>query len=110
LFLDRDIESADGLIAHEKSGLEDHRSSDTDALALAAAELVRIPIYEVGSDTHSDQHLGDGASSIAGAEFGLMDTQRFLDDFTDCHPRIEARERILKHDLKLATQRFQLTG
>jgi hypothetical protein len=77
---------------------------------LAAAELVWITIYEVGSDTDSDEHLGDGAKSIGGVEFGLMDTQRFVDDFTDCHPRVEARERILKHDLKLTTQRLQLAG
>jgi hypothetical protein len=42
LRLDRDVERRDRLVADDEVGLDRERAGDADALALAAAELVRV--------------------------------------------------------------------
>ncbi|HEY0341136.1 MAG TPA: hypothetical protein VGC34_10045, partial [Steroidobacteraceae bacterium] len=104
LLLDCDVEGADGLIAHEEFRPENHRASNTDALALAAAEFVRVAIHEIGGDTYPDEHFCDSASTLLGAEFGTVDTQRLLHDLANGHARVKAGQWVLEHNLQLTTQ------
>ena len=49
LRLDRDVERADRLVAHDELGLHGERARDADALPLAAGELVRVARHRVGA-------------------------------------------------------------
>ncbi len=47
LCLNRDVEGADGLVAHDELGPNGESAGDADALALPAGELVRIAAHGV---------------------------------------------------------------
>ena len=49
LCLHRNVECGDRLVGDEEFGLEGESTGDTDALAFAATELVRIPARELSS-------------------------------------------------------------
>ena len=51
LRLDGNVERGDRLVANQEIGLHGKRAGDTDALALAAGELVRIAALERGIET-----------------------------------------------------------
>ena len=48
LRLDGNVERADGLVADDELGLDDHGARDADALVLAAGEFVRIAVDPAG--------------------------------------------------------------
>ncbi len=50
--LNRHVERRDGLVENEQLGLQDEGPGDTDALALAARELVRVTVRVVGLEPH----------------------------------------------------------
>jgi hypothetical protein len=101
LLLDGDIQSADGLVAHEHAGLQDHGTRDTNALALATTELVGVAIGQVRRQAHPDQHLCDSPAPGRSVEIRTMQTQRLGDDLADGHPGVQAGQRVLKDDLQV---------
>src|SRR5438552_18333151 len=59
LRLHRDVERARGLVEHDELGVERERARDADALALAAAELVREAVRVVGGQADLLRQLAD---------------------------------------------------
>ena len=106
--LDRHIERAHRLIAHQQPRLENHGAGDTDPLALTAAEFVRIAADHVGCQTDLPQRFCNRLRSAPGIEPRTVHPQRLLHDRADRHARIEARERILEDDLQVTAQGLQL--
>ena len=67
LRLHGDIERADRLIEDQELRLDRQGSGDADALALAAAELVRVAVDDVRRETHElEQFLDSRAASRRG--------------------------------------------
>jgi len=69
LLLGRNIQRADRLIANEQTRFEDHGACDADALALSAAQLVRVTARELRRQSHPAQHRRgfSGARAVAEA-------------------------------------------
>jgi hypothetical protein len=66
LGLDRDVEGGDRLVADDQLGVEGEGAGDADALPLAAAELVRVAVVEVGVQAdHPEQLLDPGVLLLA---------------------------------------------
>ena len=63
LRLDRDVERADRLVAHDELGLHRERARDADALPLPARELVRVAVIAVGAE--ADLARGARATSAS---------------------------------------------
>ena len=57
LRLDGDVERRHRLVADDDLGVERERARDADALALTAAELVRIAVVEIGVEADGAQQL-----------------------------------------------------
>src|SRR5436309_2502074 len=88
LRLNRYVERRHRLIAHDKLRIERKRPRDADPLALPAREFVRIAAAMLGFESDKSQQFSYAiapAASIANA----MDDERFLDDLTGCHSRVE---------------------
>src|SRR4029079_11302186 len=54
--LDRHVECADSLVAHEQLRFEDHRARDCDWLALAARKFATAPTRVFGPEADAGQH------------------------------------------------------
>jgi hypothetical protein len=98
LRLDRDVECRDGLVGDDELRLEHERAREPDALALAAAELVRVPVC--GLRRHADplQHLVDDAVAVP-ARGGAVDAEALGDQVADLHAWVEGADGVLKDDL-----------
>ena len=107
LGLDGHVQGADGLVAHDQLRLHGERPGDADALALAAAELVRVALHEPRVEAHQRQQLGDALrGGLARGE--AVDAQRLGEDVAHRLPRVEARVRVLEHHLEQASPPTQL--
>jgi hypothetical protein len=58
LSLDRNIQRGDRLVADNQLGVERQGAGDAEALALAAAEGMRVAAHIFGAHTHHAQQLG----------------------------------------------------
>ncbi len=82
-------------------GLQRERARDTDALALAAGELMRDNCPSAPAQAHSLEQLGDLRSFALPAADDAVHPQRLGHDVAGRHARIERGERILEDDLHL---------
>ena len=90
-------------------GCEDHRARDADALALAAAELVRVALQQLRRrGPRAPASRRPLAARRAALERRLVHAQPLGDDLADRHARVEAAERVLEDDLQVAALRAQL--
>src|SRR5688572_15117185 len=99
LRLDRDVEGGDRLVAHDEVRPEGKRARDADALALAAAHLMRIAVYRTRrkpADRQQFAHLPQARGAVG---FDAVHQQGLADDLLHGHPRIERAVRILEHRL-----------
>ncbi len=95
------------LVADDQARVERERPGDADALALAARELVRVAVDEVGVEAdHLEQPL-DALPARAAVADPVHD-ERLADDVADGHPRVERGVRVLKDDLHLAPHLAEL--
>src|SRR5712664_3333743 len=106
LCLDRDVEGRDWLVADDEARLHGQSARDADALALAARELVRIPLDETRIEADDVEQLPDPVLPGSPA-LEVVDVERFSDDVADRLPRIERRVWILKDLRHLTTQASQ---
>src|SRR6185369_10201171 len=72
-----------------------------DALALAAGELVRVASPKLGIEPDLREQLAHLAVDVAALGF-LVQEQRLGERLSDREARVEARVRVLKHELQLA--------
>src|SRR5439155_882206 len=107
LRLDRDVEGRDGLVGHHEAGADGEGPRDADALALAAAELVRIAARGLGRQAHQLEQLSHPLPALRACT-EAMDREPFADDALDAHARIERAVGVLEDDLHLAAERAQL--
>ena len=107
LRLHGDVERRDGLVADDERRLERDRARDADALALAAAELVRIFRRVRGIEPDHLEELADPRDALV-ARADPVDRQRLAHDIADAHARVERRVRILKDDLQMPPRLAQL--
>ena len=107
LGLDGNVQRADWLVADQQLRIQHHRACDADALALAAAELMRITVDVVGTQPDARQHGGNRGAATGAIHFRPVHPQRFRDRFSHGHAWIETRERVLENDLQVAAQRPQ---
>src|SRR6266545_416634 len=107
LRLDRDVESRYRLVADDQPGIESECARHSDALALAAGELVRVAVDEVRVEADDfEQPLR--ASPPRAAVTDPVDGERLGDDVADGHPWVQGGVRVLKDDLHLPPHLPQL--
>ena len=87
-----------GSSATIRSGFEGERPGDPDPLALAARELVRVALAEVGVEPDRREQLADPLVPL-GLRADLVDVERLADDPGHVHPRVEAGVRVLEDHL-----------
>src|SRR5882672_11214938 len=104
LLLGRNIQRADRLIANEQTRFEDHGAGDADALALSAAQLVRVATRELRRQSHPAQHRRGFSGARAAVEVTRVYPQRLGDDLGNRHARIQAPQRVLEDDLQIIFQ------
>ncbi len=75
LGLHRHVERADRLVGDDQLRPRDQRARDRDALALAAAEFMRVLVEVAAAQAHRVQHLG-GAFALLGARRAMQNGQR----------------------------------
>ena len=98
LGLDGDVQGGDRLIAHDEVWLQDQRSCDPDALALAAAELMRVATGVVRLETHHVHHPAHLGAPLRGGS-KAVDAQALADAVADRRAWVQARVRVLEDDL-----------
>ena len=109
LRLDRHVERRDRLVADDDLRAQRERAGDPDALALAAGELVRVPVHGVGVEPDPFEQLAHRprrARSAARPRGGSRTASPTMSP--DGHPRVQRRVRVLEDDLDLAPQPAQL--
>src|SRR5206468_1779420 len=88
------------LVGDDQLRPERERTRNANALALAARELVRKARGHVRRQADTDQEISDLLSRLRRGRETVRKQGR-SDRRSHRHARIEARERILKHDLHL---------
>ena len=99
----RDVQGRDGLVADHEPGPQHERPGHTDALALAAGELVREAGHVLRQQAHQDERLLDPGAAFRPAQV-LVVEQRLLDHPLHGQARVERSERVLEDDLHVAPQ------
>ena len=79
LRLDRDVERRDGLVGDDEARLDGERAGDADALALPAAELVRVAHRHVGRQPDQVEQLAHPLAPLL-ARADVMDREALADD------------------------------
>ncbi len=97
------IQRADRLVAHQQLRREDHRAGDADALALAAAEFVRVALEQPGRQSDAREHRRHaGRARSAAFSVGSCTRSPSATISADPHARVEAAQGILEDDLQVA--------
>ncbi len=104
LRLDRDVEGGNRLVGDEQFGLKRQRASDADALALPAAEFVRIAHHRIVGQADLGEE-GARPRLAFGIVGDAVDAHRLDQCLADPAARIERGIGVLEDDLQLAAQR-----
>src|SRR6516165_317667 len=107
LRLDGNIERRDRLVAHDEVGFSRERARNGDALALSAGEFMRPARLGLVRQSHSFQQQVDPRFHVGGRFRQLEVANRLGEQIAHAHAWIEARNRILEHDLHAPPQRPQ---
>ena len=98
LRLDRHIEGGNRLVTDQHAGLHRQRARDTNALALATAELVRVAAAQ-GRVQPGALHLRTHVIVKTNLVDQAMDAGCFADDLVHAQARVQAGVRVLKNHL-----------
>ena len=109
LRLDRHVQCGDRLVADDESRLGRQRTGNADTLPLAAGELVREPVQEVGREAAVVHDLED---HLLHTGVLLLDhvvrLHTLADDLADAHARVQRGIRVLEDELHVAAQTAHL--
>ena len=94
----------DRLVADDDLGPQGERAGDADALALAAGELVRVPVDVLRVEPDQVEQLLHLAPAAALRRHLGVDLERLADEVTDGHPRVQRGVRVLHDHLDLPAQ------
>src|SRR5262249_8774193 len=97
LGLDADVERRYRLVADDQPWREPQRAGDAEARRPAARHFVRGAAEEVRAEADELEDLAHSPDPLPAAD--PADAQRLTDEIEHGHPRVEARDRVLKHDL-----------
>jgi hypothetical protein len=101
LRLNGHVERRHRLVENDERRIEGERARKADALPLTAAELVRVALEVCRVQADELEQLADAAATLVSIAEAVND-QRFLDDLTCPHPRVQRRVWVLKDDLHVA--------
>ena len=104
VFLGGDVQSGGRFVTDQQGGLHDHGHGNHDALALTAAQLMRIALpHALGvGQTHLRQHVQHRAAALTGRPIGVC-AQQFIDLLAAAHHGVECGHGFLKHHAHGAT-------
>ncbi len=102
---DRNVERRDRLVGDHEPGPGREGARDPDALALAAAERVRIAPHVFGPQADPFEHVGDAVFELP-APREAIHQQRLADDLQEGHPGVQGGIRVLEDHLHVAPQRL----
>ncbi len=105
LRLHRNVQRRNRFVAHDQPGAQGQRARDADALALPAAEGIRVAVHVLRLEAHCFEQFPDLRLEFRALDQSV-DTQWLADDVHDGHPWVERGEGVLKNDLHLAPQRL----
>ena len=91
------VQGGYGFVRDDQTRIERQRAGNADALALAAAEGVRIAPHIFGAQADHGQQLRD-AGLQGGAAQAPVDLEAFADDVQHRQPRIQGREGVLEDE------------
>jgi len=103
LRLHRDIERADRFVANDESGFHREGAGNANALALAAAELVRVPVALSRIESDISHEFADSLASFDAAAGESMDIDGFANDRFDREARVQRAGRVLEDHLAVAS-------
>ncbi len=104
LRLHRHVERGHRLVTDDDLRLQRESPGDADALPLAARELVRVAVDEVGVQPDPLQQVARPGGSLLGRHDVGVDLPGLRDDVADGHPRVQRGVRVLEDDLDVAAQ------
>ena len=99
--LDGDVERGGRLVEHDELGVQRQGPRDGDALALAAAELVRAAPQVLRPQADHLQQREDAVLQLPAAQVRLR-AERLGDEVVDGHARVQRRVGVLEHHLGVA--------
>ena len=100
LSLNRDIQCGNCLIAYNEFGLNGQRPRNTDALPLAAGELVRISSFEARVEPHPQQDVIH-IRLYFGSRNETVYARCLSNNVAHTHARIQRSQRVLKDHLNV---------
>ncbi len=101
LGLDRNVQRRDGFVGDDEVGVRGEGAGDPDPLSLAAGELVRVPVGEVGIESDRLEQLLDPLGALILRD-QPVDLHRLRDDVADRHPGVQRGVGVLKDHLEVA--------
>ena len=99
LGLDGYIQSRDRFIADNGQWIQGQGARNSDPLTLAAAKLVGVTAHLFRMQPDSFHQISDPVSDFCPGNFKVV-ANRFCNNLTDIHARIQRRERVLKDYLQ----------
>ena len=109
LGLHGDVERRDRFVGDDHGGLDRERAGDTDALALAAGEGVRVAGRGLGRQVDEFEQFSDAGGDDGGRHDGV-DAQRFGQRVANSHAGIERAVRVLEHHLDATVESASLVA
>ena len=109
LRLHRNIKRTDRFVAHDELRLHGQRARDANALALPAAELMRVTLVVGRIKSDRAEQIADARPPRSGAVGQPVDVNRLADDLAHGHAWVERAVGVLENHLELAAtgaQRF----
>lgn len=107
LRLDRQVESAHGLVADHQSRVRHQRSRDGDPLSLASGKLGWKPVGYIGAQTHRVEQLCNTFANLSLRE--VLRPHRLRQSLADSSCGVERAVRILEDGLKIGGKRSTFT-
>jgi hypothetical protein len=103
LRLHRDIERADRFVTDDESGFHREGTGNANALALAAAELVRVPAALSRIESDIPHEFADPPAAFGAVAGESMNINGFANDRFDREARVQRAGRVLKDHLAVAS-------
>ncbi len=98
-----DVERGRRFVGDHQIGVAGERTGDGDALALAAGELVRMPVGVLGAQADLGEELLDPGAHLLAPGLAVQ-LDRFGDDLADGHARVERGRRVLEDQVEVLAQ------
>src|ERR1700674_4816614 len=100
LCLDRHVQSGDGFVRNDQTGIQGKCAGDADTLTLATREGMRVSPHVFRPEANEAEHLHNPVGSFLGVTYAV-DEQRLPYNVEQGHSRVQGGERVLKDHLHL---------